>query len=308
MKMVDIIIIGAGPSGMMAAIYAKKASKEVMILDKNTPGGRLRTTYQIDNYLGFGRVNAKELVQKMINHIKDSDIQVTNGLVDKIEKQGNQFLVHAKDDVYLSKAVIIATGTNPMPLGIENEELFSAKGVSYCAVCDGLFFEGEDVVMIGGGDSALEESLYLVEIAKSVTIVHEMDHFTASESIIQKALAHDRIKTRLNTSAMKFQGDDYLKSVLVKNTKNGEEESIACSGAFIYVGNKADTSFLSSFIKIDHTGYIKVNQEMQTQIPGVFACGDVTKKDYRFIVTAISDGAIAALSTVKYIDQLTKTG
>ena len=300
----DVLIVGAGPAGMMAALYAKKANKNVLILDKSMPGGRIRSTYQIDNYLGFGQVNAEELVQKMINHITDSNIRIEKALVTKIERIDSSFVVHCEKTVYYSKAIILATGTKPKLLGVENEEMYTAKGISYCAVCDGRFFEGENVVMIGGGDSALEECLYLVELAKRVTIIHEMERFTASESIVEKVLKHDRIDVLLNTSVIKFEGHESLEGVWVLDKKTNLSELIPCAGAFVYVGNNADTTFLSSFMKTDQTGYIKVNQEMATQIPGVFACGDVTKKDYRFIVTAISDGAIAALSAVKYIDHL----
>jgi len=300
----DVLIVGAGPAGMMAALYAKKANKNVLILDKSMPGGRIRSTYQIDNYLGFGQVNAEELVQKMINHITDSNIRIEKALVTKIERIDSSFVVHCEKTVYYSKAIILATGTKPKLLGVENEEMYTAKGISYCAVCDGRFFEGENVIMIGGGDSALEECLYLVELAKRVTIIHEMERFTASESIVEKVLKHDRIDVLLNTSVIKFEGHESLEGVWVLDKKTDLSELIPCAGAFVYVGNNADTTFLSSFMKTDQTGYIKVNQEMATQIPGVFACGDVTKKDYRFIVTAISDGAIAALSAVKYIDHL----
>lgn len=300
----DVLIVGAGPAGMMAALYAKKANKNVLILDKSMPGGRIRSTYQIDNYLGFGQVNAEELVQKMINHITDSNIRIEKALVTKIERIDSSFVVHCEKTVYYSKAIILATGTKPKLLGVENEEMYTAKGISYCAVCDGRFFEGENVIMIGGGDSALEECLYLVELAKRVTIIHEMERFTASESIVEKVLKHDRIDVLLNTSVIKFEGHESLEGVWVLDKKTNLSELIPCAGAFVYVGNNADTTFLSSFMKTDQTGYIKVNQEMATQIPGVFACGDVTKKDYRFIVTAISDGAIAALSAVKYIDHL----
>jgi len=300
----DVLIVGAGPAGMTAALYAKKANKNVLILDKSMPGGRIRSTYQIDNYLGFGQVNAEELVQKMINHITDSNIRIEKALVTKIERIDSSFVVHCEKTVYYSKAIILATGTKPKLLGVENEEMYTAKGISYCAVCDGRFFEGENVVMIGGGDSALEECLYLVELAKRVTIIHEMERFTASESIVEKVLKHDRIDVLLNTSVIKFEGHESLEGVWVLDKKTNLSELIPCAGAFVYVGNNADTTFLSSFMKTDQTGYIKVNQEMATQIPGVFACGDVTKKDYRFIVTAISDGAIAALSAVKYIDHL----
>jgi len=302
--MIDAIIVGAGPAGMMAAIYLKRASKDILILDKNSPGGRLRSTYQVDNYLGFGRVSAEELVQKMINHLKDLEIEETDGFVKKITRSSNGYIVQTESEAYETKAVILATGTSPKHLGVKNEKALLARGVSYCAVCDGIFFENKDVVVIGGGDSALEESLYLAEIASSVVIIHDLPELTASQGIIKKVKQHPKIQIRLNTKVLEFIGSTELEAVKLQNKSTYLLEVFPTCGAFIYVGNQADTSFLTDSMNFDQSGYIEVNQEMSTNIPGIFACGDVTKKDYRFIVTAISDGAIAALSAVKYIDSL----
>ncbi|MDD3123254.1 MAG: FAD-dependent oxidoreductase [Candidatus Izemoplasmatales bacterium] len=302
--MIDAIIVGAGPAGMMAAIYLKRANKDIVILDKNSPGGRLKSTYQVDNYLGFGRVSADELVQKMVNHLKDLEIEETDGFVKKITRTPKGFTVQTELETYETKAVILATGTAPKHLGVKNEKALLARGVSYCAVCDGIFFENRDVVVIGGGDSALEESLYLAEIASSVVIIHDLPELTASQGIIKKVKQHPKIQIRLNTKVLEFIGSTELEAVKLQNKSTYLLEVFPTSGAFIYVGNQADTSFLTDSMNFDQSGYIEVNQEMSTNIPGIFACGDVTKKDYRFIVTAISDGAIAALSAVKYIDSL----
>ncbi len=301
----DIAIIGAGPAGMMSAIYAKRANKKVLLIDKFTPGGRVKSTYQVDNYLGFGKVNAHELVSKMIDHLHDLGIQESCGLVSDITKNSEGIFELTIDDVCCEAlAVIVATGTTPKPLNVENEEKFLARGVSYCAVCDAMFFENEDVVMIGGGDSALEESLFLSETCKSVTIIHELDKLTASPAIIQKVENRKNIHVIHHSTIVKFDGLDELENVVVFNQLSNQEMILTCSGAFIYVGNQADTRFLSHLILNNETGYINVTPEMKTSIDGLFACGDVTKKDYRFIVTAISDGAIASLSAVKYLDEL----
>ncbi len=303
MKQTDIIIIGAGPAGMMSAIYAKRADKNVILLDKNAPGGRLHSTYQVDNYLGFGKVSAQELVEKMVNHLRDLDIEETQGLVKNITFTNNLFIVTTDCDEYQAKALIIASGTNPKALHVENEKQLLSKGISYCAVCDGIFFKEEDVCVIGGGDSALEESLYLSQIAKSVTIIQDLDHFTATKGIIQRINDNPKIKSLLSTKVVSFVGKNELNSVKLQNLVNNEIYDLPFSGAFIYVGNEADASFLQNFDIVDESGYVKVDQEMKTSFQGLFACGDVTKKDYRFIVTAISDGAIAALSAVKYLEK-----
>lgn len=302
----DILIIGAGPAGMMSAIYAKRENKSVVLVDKFTPGGRIKTTFQVDNYLGFGKVSAQELVQKMINHLHDLGIQEVYGLVQNITKKDHIFEVQTDEEIILAKSVIVATGTGPKPLNVPNEDKFIARGISYCAGCDAIFFENEDVVMIGGGDSALEESLYLSDKCRSVTIIHDLNELNGSKSFIDEIHRSDNITLLTNTKILSFEGIDELTGVKVQNIETQEETIVPCSGAFVYVGNQADTSFLSHFFGSTQYEYIEVNQEMKTKIEGLFACGDVTKKDYRFIVTAISDGAIAALSAVKYVEKLKK--
>lgn len=303
-KVYDIIIIGAGPAGMTAAIYATRASKDILLLDKFTPGGRVKSTYQVDNYLGFGKVNAHELVGKMVDHLHGLNIQETYGLAQDIFKnEEGLFVVKTDEDTYLSKTVIVATGTGPKPLEIENEQKFLARGVSYCAVCDAMFFENEDVVMIGGGDAALEEGYYLSTKCKHVTIIHEFDAFSASKQIVQKLLAQDNVTCKYLSSTTRFDGMDELESVTIVNKITQQEEKIHCAGAFIYIGNQADTSFLSGLLHNTKEDFVEVTPDMKTKIDGLFACGDVTKKDYRFIVTAISDGAIAAMTAIKYIDE-----
>ncbi len=303
MKQTDIIIIGAGPAGMMSAIYAKRADKNVILLDKNAPGGRLHSTFQVDNYLGFGKVSAQELVEKMVNHLRDLEIEETQGLVKNITASNELFKVTTDYDEYQCKALIIASGTNPKALHVENEKRLLSKGVSYCAVCDGIFFKEQDVCVIGGGDSALEESIYLSQIAKNVTIIHDLDHFTATKGIIQRIKDNPKIKILLSTKVLGFCGEKELKNVELQNLDNNDIYELNVSGAFIYAGNEADASFLQNFDIVDESGYVKVDQEMKTSFQGLFSCGDVTKKDYRFIVTAISDGAIAALSAVKYLEK-----
>lgn len=303
----DVAIVGAGPAGMMAAIYLKRANKDVLMLDKNSPGGRVRSTYQVDNYLGFGKVSAEELVQKMVNHLRDLEIEETYGFVKNILQENQLFSIQTETDTFYAKAIILATGTSPKPLGVKHEESLLSRGVSYCAVCDGMFFEGKSVCVIGGGDSALEESLFLAEICSEVTIIHDLPKLTASEGIIKKVMNHPHIKIMLHTKVLDFEGDIELTGIHIQNLDTLDSTILSTQGAFIYVGNQSDTSYLQGLMKIDQTGYISVDQEMKTGISGLFACGDVTKKDYRFIVTAISDGAIAALGAIKYLDSFMKS-
>ncbi len=300
----EILIIGAGPAGMMAAIYAKRANREVVLLDKNTPGGRLHSTYEVDNYLGFGKVTAQELIEKMVNHLWDLGIAVTQATVASLDPTGSGFLIKTDNETYHARAVIIATGTNPKELGVADEKRFVGKGISYCAVCDGIFHQDEEVLVVGGGDSALEEALYLSQMCRKVTIVHELPKFTAIKGVVDRVLAEPKIECLLATKVTGFCGSAELESVKLTALADGTETQRKVSGVFIYAGNQADCGFIQDFNVVDRQGFINVNQEMATRVSGLFACGDVTKKDYRFIVTAISDGAIAALSAVKFLENL----
>lgn len=300
----ELVIVGCGPAGMMAAIYAKRANKDVLILDKSTPGGRIRSTYKVDNYLGFSRVTAEELVQKMVTHLHDLEIDDTYGRVSRIERRNEgDFLVLTDSEQYLADAVIIATGTNPKTLGVENESRFLGAGLSYCAVCDGIFFEKKDVVVIGGGDSAFEESDYLSGICHSVTLLHDLPVYTANAGLVKRVSSRANVRFFPETRVLGFTGEEVLSGVRIQ-TKGGEKTQIAADGVFIYVGNRPETTFVDGLGVTDKTGFIKVDSEMRTAVPGLYACGDVTKKDYRLIATAISDGAIAALGAVKYLDDL----
>ena len=304
MMQCDLLIVGCGPAGMMAAIYAKRANKKIIILDKGNPGGRVLSTYKVDNYLGFSRVSAEELVSKMINHLRDLEIEDTYGDVLDIAFNDGLYTVTTDIGIYSAKAVIIASGTEPRPLGVNGERQYLSRGLSYCAVCDGIFFENKDVIVVGGGDSALEESIYLSEIAKSVTIIHDLPQLTASAGLINRVKKNPKISLLHHTKVIALQGNPFIESVIVKNLDDLGEKTITTEGVFVYVGNLPRTDFIKKLDVIDQAGFITVNSEMQTRMPGLFACGDVTKKDYRLIATAISDGAIAALSAVKYIDLL----
>jgi len=232
MKQTEIVIIGAGPAGMMAAIYAKRANRKVMLLDKNAAGGRLHSTYEVDNYLGFGKVTAQELVEKMVNHLLDLGIDVGSGDVINLRPTGKGFIVETEETRYQADAVIIATGTNAKELGAENERKFVGRGVSYCAVCDGVFHKDEDVVVIGGGDSALEESLYLEQICRKVTIVHALPEFTAIKGVIDRVRDRPEIECLLNTEVIGFYGNERLETIKLRSIDSGEIFTRRASGAF----------------------------------------------------------------------------
>jgi thioredoxin reductase (NADPH) len=304
----ELLIIGCGPAGMMAAIYAKRAGKQVRIVEKASPGGRVRSTFQVENYLGFGRVNAEELVANMVTHLRDLSITDDYGTVRKVSKTASGFLVETEEETYEAQAVIVASGTFPKAIGTAGEARLLSRGVSYCAVCDGFFYENRPVVVIGGGDSALDESLYMASLASSVVLVHDLDMFTASQATVKKVLDHPKITVRRGFAVVAFEGGDRLEAVRIRNLKEGTEEVLKAEGAFIYVGNRPETGFLNGLGVTDAAGFILANQEMASAVPGLFAAGDVIRKDYRLIATAISDGAIAALGAVKYLESLHKKG
>ncbi|MFA5006315.1 MAG: FAD-dependent oxidoreductase [Candidatus Izemoplasmatales bacterium] len=303
----ELLIVGCGPAGMMAAIYAKRADKDVVVLDRSTPGGRVLSTYQVDNYLGFGRVSAEELVAKMVTHLRDLGIEDRYGKVLSIRQEEQGFRITTDADEYLCDAVIVATGTKSKTLGVTNESAFVGKGLSYCAVCDGIFFKDKDVVVIGGGDSALEESNYLSRIARSVTIVHDLPELTAAAGLAARVRRNPAIAILTETAVTGFVGARLLEGVAIRDRRTGAERVLPAQGAFVYVGNLPETGYLSGTGAVGADGFIAVDRDMKTKVPGLFAAGDVTKKDFRLIATAISDGAIAALSAVKYLDDLRKT-
>jgi thioredoxin reductase (NADPH) len=306
MKTVDLVIIGAGPAGMMASIYAVRARKQVLLIEKNSPGGRVKSTYEVENYLGFGRVNAEDLVRNMVSHMRDLGIEDVFGACVDVRKVEGGFLVNTDRDTYRAKAVIIASGTRPKPLGVEGEKRLLGQGVSYCAVCDGIFFENKNVVVIGGGDSALEEALYLANVCSSVTVLHDLAELTATRTLVERVKHHAKITVRQGCKVLRFLGDKKLDAVEVFCQLTQNNVSIPADGAFIYVGNHPETQFLSQLPVLDPDGFVIVKPEMTSAVAGLFAAGDVTKKDYRLIATAISDGAIAALSAVKYLDDHAK--
>jgi thioredoxin reductase (NADPH) len=304
----ELLIIGCGPAGMMAAIYAKRAGKQVRIIEKASPGGRVRSTFQVENYLGFGRVNAEELVSNMVTHLRELSITDDYGTVNSVVRNDAGFVVQTEAETYEAQAVIVASGTFPKAIGADGETRLLSRGVSYCAVCDGFFYENRPVVVIGGGDSALDESLYMASLASSVVLVHDLDQFTASQATVKKVLDHPKITVRRGFAVVAFEGDDRLEAVRIRNVKDGSEEVLKAEGAFIYVGNRPETGFLNGLGVTDAAGFILANQEMASAEPGLFGAGDVIRKDYRLIATAISDGAIAALGAVKYLESLHKKG
>ncbi|MDD3477376.1 MAG: FAD-dependent oxidoreductase [Candidatus Izemoplasmatales bacterium] len=303
MRRVDIAIIGAGPAGMNAALYASKEGKTVALFDRHAAGGRIRATWRVDNVLGFGELSAEELVQKMVHHLAQLGVHAELGNVEDVRKRPDRsFDLTVDGENLIADAVIVACGTGPKPLGVKGEERLLARGVSYCAICDATFFEKEDVAVIGGGDSALEEAIYLAQTCKSVTVIHDLHKPTGSPSVCARVYATPNIHILSECRVEEFLGEEELEAIQYLDLEDGNTKKLSVRGAFVYVGNRADTGFLNHVLD-RHGDTLNVDSQMRTTTLGVFACGDVTKKEHRYIVTAISDGAIAALSALQYLEQ-----
>lgn len=303
MNQYDLVIIGSGPAGMTAAIYGARADLKVLMLDKLAPGGQIINTNEIQNYTGVGTINGAELAMNMFNHTQELNVEFDYGTVCKIDADGDVKKIHIEEDpdkVIECKAVIIATGTTNRKLNIDKEEQFIGNGISFCAICDGAFYAGKDVVVIGGGNSAVEESIYLASMVKSLTIVTMFD-LTADPIACDRLRSLDNVKVYPYQDVLEFLGDTSLEGIHFKSTKTGEETTLKCDGVFEYIGLLPVTDFVKDLGITNDYGYIEVNEKMETKIPGVYGAGDYITKNLRQVITACADGAIAAQEASRYI-------
>jgi len=296
----DVIVVGAGSAGMSAAIYLKRSNINVVMIEASAPGGQINRTAIVENYPGAEMVDGPELAIRMFQQTQNLGIEYRYGEVLEIRKEDNICIVKTDVEELTSRAVIIATGRKPKRLGVENEDRLSGSGISWCAICDGPFFRNKDVVVVGGGNSALEEGLYLADFCNKVTIIHRADKFTGDKVSQNKVLSHNKIETRFNTVITKFnEKNNKLDSVTTINNKNKKEENIKCDGVFIYIGFEPITIFAKDLNITDNSGYIIVDDNQRTTAENIYACGDVIKKELYQIVTATAEGAKAAMAAIK---------
>lgn len=303
-KVYDLAIIGAGPAGMTAAIYAARASLSVVMIERGAPGGQMVNTFEIENYTGFETITGPELSMKMFEHAQAAGAEYAYGNVENvvIAEDGTK-VIDCGDHQIHAKTIIIATGTKHRLLNVPGESELSGRGISWCAVCDGAFFRGKKVVVIGGGDSAVEEAIYLAGLVEKVTIVHRRDELRAQKILQKRAFADEKIEFVWDSVVESFEEENgKLGAVKIKNTKTGEISEIEADGAFIYIGLDPITDMIKELGVTDDAGYVKVDHAMMTPVEGVFAAGDVISKELRQVVTAVNDGAIAAQSAFKYIE------
>lgn len=294
--MYDIIIIGAGPAGLNAALYASRAGKKTLVLEKTFAGGQAATTYEVDNYIGVEKCDGATLAMKMASQatsfgaeIKYEDVLDINIEEKRIKTQKNE---------YKSKAIILSMGANPKKLGLENEDKLRGRGVSYCATCDGNFFKEKIACVVGGGDTALEDAIYLSALCKKVYLIHRRNSFRAVSLLINKVEENSKIECIFDSTVEKINGDNIMESIVVKNVKTNEETKIDTNALFVAIGTSPNTDIVKDKITLDENGYIITDENMKTSADGVFAAGDIRQKTLRQIITAASDGAVAANSAV----------
>jgi len=302
----DIVIIGGGPAGISAAIYALQGGASALVIEKAIEGGQMNLTDIIENYPGFKSIKGEELSTLMKEHAVHFGADFYDGKVVELKDEGSNKMVVMEDGKAIkSKAIIIASGSNPRKLGVKGEEEFSSRGVSYCASCDGHFFKNKNVAVVGGGNTAVEEAVYLSNIAKEVYIIHRRDKLRADKLYQDRAFSRKNIKFKWSSVVEELKGKDKVESLVIKNLKSGEVYEEPFDGVFVFIGLVPETSFLNiNLFDIDEYGFLITDENMETNIKGIYAVGDIRHKEIRQIVTAVSDGAIASSHAIReYINE-----
>ncbi len=298
--MYDVVIVGGGPAGLTAAIYAVRANKKVLVLEATACGGQIVNTSKIENYPAAPGITGLDFGQTLQKQAEDLGVEIEFESVEKIIDNDMSKLVITEDDQYKARSVIIACGTEPRRLGLENEDKYTGSGISYCATCDGSFYRNKVVAVNGGGNSALHEALYLSEIAEKVFLIHRRNEFRGSADLVEKIKKKDNVELILNANIVGLNGDKKLKSITISHDNKTEE--LALDGLFVSIGRIPKAKGLIDGLKLTEGDYVKADESCTTNIPGVFVAGDVRSKEIRQLVTATSDGAIAAEAALRYID------
>jgi len=300
----DTIIVGGGPSGLTAAIYNARAGLKTVIIEKMALGGQIFLTAEIENFPGFENISGPELVSKMDKQAEKFGIKKIYDEIAEIKEADNNMKIvkGASGSEYKAYAVIISTGAKYRDLGVEGESKFRGRGVSNCATCDGAFYKEAEIAVVGGGDTAVEEAVYLTRFAKKVYIIHRRDKLRAAKSIQEKAFSNSKISFIWDSVVEEITGKTGVEGLKLKNVKTGEKSELAAMGVFIFAGLLPNTDFLKGFLDMDEMNYIKTDNDMRTSKPGIFACGDCISKSFRQAITACGDGATAANSAEKYVE------
>lgn len=303
-KMYDIAIIGAGPAGLTAAVYARRAEKSVLVIEKETFGGQITHSPKIENYPGTLQMSGNEFAEKLIEQAMNLGAEIELDEVTGIKNEDGFKKIIGENAVYEAKSVIIATGSKHRTLGTENEESFVGRGVSYCAVCDGAFYRGKDVAVIGGGNTALQEAVMLSEFCKKVTLVQNLAFFTGEKRLLELLKKKPNVEFITSSIVCALDGNDSLSSVRILNTETNEEKTLVVDGVFVAIGQMPENEPFKEVSSLDDYGYIISGEECESGTDGIFVAGDCRTKRVRQIATAVSDGAVAAVNACKYVDSL----
>jgi thioredoxin reductase (NADPH) len=300
----DLVVIGAGPAGLTAAIYAARARLRTLVLDESVPGGQVKTTHKVSNYPGFPEdIKGSDLAAAFARQAERFGATIRRA----VEITRHDLAAQVKtleldeEETVEARAVVVATGAKPRALGVPGEERFKGRGISYCATCDGAYFEGKDIHVIGGGNSAIEESLFLTQFARSVTIVHQFAEFQAEPSSVQEALSNPKIRVLLGHEPRAFLGENALERLEIEELATSQRKTVPTDGVFVFVGMVPRTDLLAPYVQRAAGGYVETTESMETSLPGVFAAGDIRVKRFRQITTAVADGTIAALAAQKLL-------
>ena len=300
--MYDVIIVGSGPAGLAAAIYGQRAGLSSLVLEESyVSGGQVLNTYDVDNYPGLPGISGMELAEKFHEHAKSMGASFLTAAVTAIREEGDRKVVETAKGDLSARTVILATGAHHRLLGVPGEERLTGMGVSYCATCDGAFFRDKTVAVVGGGDVAVEDAIFLARGCKKVYVIHRRDQLRAAKILQEKLLSLDNVEMKWNCVAEEILGDSQVSGVKVRDVKTGEGSELEVNGVFIAVGILPNTGFLGDFVQLDEGGYIVAGEDMKTSVPGVFAAGDVRTKALRQIITAAADGANAITSVEAYL-------
>lgn len=301
-KKKELIIIGGGPAGFSSAIYAARANLDMLLLEDKILGGQVRNSYTIENYPGFKKVSGAELADLMQQQAEELGATIDEfDAIERVDFSGDELIIETGDYIYKPEAVIIATGANPKKLPIPNEEKYSGKGVHYCAVCDGAMYQDKIVAVVGGGNAALEEALFLSKFATKVYIIRRYDYFKGEKATLEDVQNNPKIEILYNEDLVNVEGDNFVQKAIIRNTKDNTEREIELEAVFGYIGTEPKTELFKDYINLSKGGYILTDEGMKTNVRGVYAAGDVREKEFRQITTAVADGTIATLAAEKYI-------
>lgn len=305
-KNYDIVIVGAGPGGLCAGLYAARAQRKTVCLEMYMPGGQIANTEEVEDYLGFDRISGAELSMKFAEHAKSFGLEIASEQVEEIYCDGDDRIAKcASGNTYRAKAIILSTGGSPTKLGVPGEEKYAGKGVSYCAICDGAFFRDRVIAVVGGGDAAVEEGAFLTKFGSKVYIIHRRDELRAAKIIQQRAFDNPKIEFIWDTIVESIDGDGTVVNGLsLKNVKTGETSKLEVGAVFPFLGFRPNSNIVREGLKKDQGGYIITDYKMETSVPGIYACGDVRAQLVRQITNAVGDGTTAAVAAEKHIEEL----